>query len=185
MTTELRVRRAEENDLDAWAQLFADVGGEAMWIGSEQSVRGRWMDERFHDVLGRDDAVTFVAMEGDELVGTITVEDTRGCAELGMMVRDGDRGRGVGSALMEACLAWCFERRAHRLELTVWPHNGAAIALYRKFGLEVEGRQPRRYRRATGELWDAVLMGRVLDTTSPGSRHPDAAGLAQPDASRR
>jgi len=27
----------------------------------------------------------------------------------------------------------------------------------------------RHYRRRSGELWDAVIMGLVLDETSPGS----------------
>jgi RimJ/RimL family protein N-acetyltransferase len=61
----------------------------------------------------------------------------------------------------------------------VWPHNAAAIALYRKVGFQVEGRRRRQYRRRNGELWDAILMGLVLDEVSPGSPHPDRLSLEQ------
>ncbi|MEP9394480.1 MULTISPECIES: GNAT family N-acetyltransferase [Gordonia] len=44
-----------------------------------------------------------------------------------------------------------------------------AIALYEKFGCVAEGRLYRHYRRRSGELWDAIVMGLILDTTSPGS----------------
>jgi RimJ/RimL family protein N-acetyltransferase len=53
--------------------------------------------------------------------------------------------------------------------LQVWPHNHAARALYRRFGFADEGLLRRHYRRRNGELWDAVVMGLVLDESSPGS----------------
>jgi hypothetical protein len=39
-----------------------------------------------------------------------------------------------------------------------------------------EGRLRRHYRRRNGELWDAVVMGLVFDTTTPGSPHGDGPG---------
>jgi RimJ/RimL family protein N-acetyltransferase len=68
----------------------------------------------------------------------------------------------VGSALLSAAIAWAREAGAHKVALQVWPHNEAAIALYRKFGFEQEGRLRRHYRRRNGELWDAVVMGLCL-----------------------
>jgi putative acetyltransferase len=58
--------------------------------------------------------------------------------------------------------------------LTVWPHNEHGIALYRNFGFAVERRLARHHRRGSGELWDVLPMGLVLDTTSPGSPLVDA-----------
>jgi len=37
-----------------------------------------------------------------------------------------------------------------------------ALDLYRKAGFVEVGRKLRHYRRANGELWDAILMGRPL-----------------------
>jgi ribosomal protein S18 acetylase RimI-like enzyme len=50
----------------------------------------------------------------------------------------------------------------HKLSLGVWPHNAAAIALYRKFGFVEEGRRVKHYRRQSGELWDIIEMGLLL-----------------------
>jgi ribosomal protein S18 acetylase RimI-like enzyme len=72
------------------------------------------------------------------------------------------RGRGVGSALVAAAIEWAREQGLHKLSLAVWPHNAAAIALYRKFGFEEEGRRFKQYRRANGDLWDVIEMGLLL-----------------------
>jgi RimJ/RimL family protein N-acetyltransferase len=52
---------------------------------------------------------------------------------------------------------------AHKIALQVWPHNAAAIALYERFGFRREGYLTRHYRRRSGELWDAIIMGLPLD----------------------
>jgi ribosomal protein S18 acetylase RimI-like enzyme len=85
-----------------------------------------------------------------------------GFGEIGMAVAREWRGRGVGSALLAAAVAWSRERGLHKLSLSVFPHNTAAIALYRKFGFVEEGRRVKHYRRTSGELWDAVEMGLLL-----------------------
>ena len=77
---------------------------------------------------------------------------------------------------MDACLEWARNRHAHKVTLQVWPHNKAAIALYRKYGFAIEGRLVRHWRRRTGELWDLICMGLGLDEASPGSPHEDALG---------
>lgn len=84
------------------------------------------------------------------------------------------RGWGIGSALMDACLDWCRDKDAHKVTLTVFPHNDRAIALYKKYGFIAEGRLVRHFRRRNAELWDAIPMGLVLDTISPGSAFEDA-----------
>jgi len=40
--------------------------------------------------------------------------------------------------------------------------NTAAIALYRKDGFAGEGRRARQYRRASGDLWDTIMVGLLL-----------------------
>ena len=72
-----------------------------------------------------------------------------------MAVRDDWHGRGVGSALLAAAVDladnWIG---SSRLELTADTDNAAALALYRKFGFEIEG-TARRYALRNGELVDA------------------------------
>ena len=50
----------------------------------------------------------------------------------------------------------------HKLSLSVFAHNAAAIGLYRKVGFVEEGRRIKHFRRSSGELWDAVEMGLLL-----------------------
>jgi RimJ/RimL family protein N-acetyltransferase len=65
----------------------------------------------------------------------------------------------VGSALVAAAIEWARAQGMHKLSLGVFPHNAAAIALYRKFGFVDEGRRVKHIRRSNGELWDLVDMG--------------------------
>jgi len=68
----------------------------------------------------------------------------------------------VGSALVAAAIDWARAQGMHKLSLSVFPHNAAAIAVYRKFGFVEEGRRVRHLRRASGELWDLIDMGLLL-----------------------
>ncbi|HET9558925.1 MAG TPA: GNAT family N-acetyltransferase, partial [Actinomycetota bacterium] len=110
------------------------------------------------------DAIVLVAEAGGELVGQLGLHLARyGVAELGMAVAAGWRGRGVGRALVAEGIDRARAAGAHKIDLQVWPHNAAAIALYERFGFEREGYLRRHYRRRSGELWDAVIMGLRLD----------------------
>ena len=85
-----------------------------------------------------------------------------GFGELGMLVDRDWRGRGVGSALVQAAVSRAHGQGLHELCLEVFAHNTAAIALYRRSGFVEEGRRADQYRRASGELWDSVVMGLAL-----------------------
>ena len=64
----------------------------------------------------------------------------RHVGSIGMAVRDDWQGRGVGTALMEAALDLADNwLNLTRVELSVYVDNAPAIALYEKFGFEVEG----------------------------------------------
>ena len=80
-----------------------------------------------------------------------------------MLVARDWRGRGVGSALVLAAIERARAQGLHKLCLEVFTTNATAIALYRKCGFTEEGLRPQQYRRASGELWDALAMGLVLE----------------------
>jgi putative acetyltransferase len=72
------------------------------------------------------------------------------------------RGRGIGTALMSEAMRWAHEHAIERIELTVYPHNVAAIALYRRFGFLEEGRLVRHAKKSYG-YEDEILMATFLD----------------------
>ena len=168
------IRTAEASDFDASFELFELVAGEGLWIGAEPPLPRDFMQKRFERELRNEAAVTFLAEAGGVVIGRLNVEDQWGCAELGMLVHPEHRGQGIGAALLEACLGWCRDRGCHKVDLDVFPHNGPAIALYRKFGFAVEGRLVRRFRRPAVSCGTACTWGSCWTRTAPGSPHSDA-----------
>jgi putative acetyltransferase len=80
---------------------------------------------------------------------------------IGMAVHDAWHGRGVGSALMAAGIDLAENwMQVKRLELTVYVDNAPALALYKKFGFEIEGTL-RMYTFRNGEYVDAYMMSRI------------------------
>ena len=144
--------------------MFEAVAAEGRWVATEVPFDRRERARRFEQTIAvRDDATMFVALDGETVVGNLFIElASYGVADLGMSVAADHRGRGVGSALMEEGIGWARRVGAHKIALQVWPHNEAALALYRKFGFEREGLLRRHYPRKSGELWDAVVMGLLL-----------------------
>jgi ribosomal protein S18 acetylase RimI-like enzyme len=152
------VRPARDADRYPLAQLFAAVAEERDGIATEPPVD---IDARAQRWTLDD---TIVAVGDGEIIGSVHVGagGGHGFGELGMMVAAGWRGRGVGSALLLSAIESARANGLHKLSLTVFSHNAAGIALYRKFGFVEEGRRVKQYRRQSGELWDAVDMGLLL-----------------------
>jgi GNAT superfamily N-acetyltransferase len=148
----MRVRAAEERDLLPMAHLFAEVAAERTGIASEPPVDVEARAARF------DLDATFVAEADGALVGLIALyADDEGGADLGMLVAEDWRRRGVGGALLEAGVSWAGKRRLQRLVLYVFRRNTGAIAFYRGRGFVEDGRT-REIPRASGEVWEAIGM---------------------------
>ena len=157
------VRRARDQDLDRLVELFAEVAAEGRWIGAELPLDRERRRRHFSEALHDERAVLLVAEVDGRIVGQLDMELARyGVADLAMVVAQGWRGQGIGTALLRAGIAWARGAGAHKVALQVWPHNQAAIALYEKLGFQREGLLRRHYRRRNGELWDAVVMGLLL-----------------------
>jgi RimJ/RimL family protein N-acetyltransferase len=153
------VRPATVGDARAMAELFAAVAEERTGIATEPPVDVEARTAQFAASI----AESIVAVADGQVVGMIhTTVSRHGFGEFGMLVDRGWRGRGVGSALIEATIDWARDQGLHKLCLEVFAHNIAAIALYRKYGFVEEGHRVRQYRRASGELWDSLVMGLPL-----------------------
>lgn len=148
-------------------ELRIAVAGEGRWIGRELPIDA---DEEAATLTRglagpTNTMVVAEAEDGGAVVGYALVYDAgHGHGEVAMALLDGHRGRGLGTALLAAALDGARATGAfHKVVLQVWPHNVAGLALYRRAGFVVEGYRHRHWRRANGDLWDAVEMGLLLE----------------------
>ncbi len=157
------VRPAVPRDAPEFLEVYRDVVGEGRHIRTEHVTRSV-RDYRKSFRRSWDDRHAFlVAVAGGRVVGWLSIgrEEqavTRHVATFGMAVAAPWRHRGVGSALIEEALRWARGAAIEKIELTVYPHNGAAIALYRKLGFVEEGRLVRHSKKSYG-YEDEILMG--------------------------
>jgi ribosomal protein S18 acetylase RimI-like enzyme len=151
------IRPAEESDRRPLAEMWAAVVNENVGLGTEPPV-----DIEARAAMWTLDGMLIAVADGKP-IGSINAHGGRhGFVEIGMAVARDWRGRGVGSALMDAAEQWARAHGHHKLSLSVFAHNEAAIALYRKHGFVEEGRRVKHYRRKNGELFDSIEMGKLL-----------------------
>ncbi|HSC23620.1 MAG TPA: GNAT family N-acetyltransferase [Casimicrobiaceae bacterium] len=157
------VRRAETGDAPAIAKTFAASSAYAGTLQLPFPSASLW--EKRLAANGSDDHVLVALVDG-EIVGNGGLHPAsksprrRHAGTIGVAVRDDWHGRGVGTALMTAIVDLADNWIGYsRLELTAYTDNEAALALYRKFGFEIEG-TARRYAWRGGVLVDAYMMAR-------------------------
>lgn len=161
--TIISIRHSEPTDAEAIHRILtaprAVAGTLQLPHQSLERVRQRWTNID-------DGRYSLVAVAEGEVVGTLglVVEKAmrrRHVGSIGMSVRDDWQGRGVGTALLAAALDLA-DNWLHltRVELHVYTDNAAGLALYRKFGFEIEGTHP-AYAFRDGRYVDSHSMARV------------------------
>ena len=161
---DVSVRHAEPQDVEAIHRILsgprATAGTMQLPLQSIEAVRKRFFTEMREGLYH---LVACVDEEGGGHLGldTFTRPRRRHVDGIGMAAHDDWQGRNIGSALMEATLDLADNWLGlTRVELTVYVDNAAGVALYEKFGFEIEGTH-RRYAFRNGEYVDAFSMARV------------------------
>jgi RimJ/RimL family protein N-acetyltransferase len=118
-------------------------------------------------------SVIFVADLEGEIIGLLDFAAERKAqaahgGELGMSVDREQRGKGVGSVLLAALIAWAPPAGISRLQLQVFENNPRAIRLYERLGFRHEGRR-RGAVVVDGRKLDVLLMAREVRPESPSS----------------
>ena len=170
----ISIRRAEISDAAAIARTMgaprAMAGTLQLPFPSVEAWRKRLADHP-------DERRVLVAEVEGEVVGNAGIHPAgpsprrRHAMALGMSVHDDWQGRGVGSALLAAVIDLADNwLGVVRLELTVYTDNERAVALYRRFGFEVEGTL-RCYALRDGQFVDAYAMARLrpAPAVTPGT----------------
>jgi len=112
--------------------------------------------------------VFLIAQVGEEVVGyarlrqgpaPAQVRASKGVEIVRLYAAKERIGRGVGAALMEACLDQADGQGNDVIWLDVWEHNGRARAFYTKWGFEEVGTQPFQL---GNDLQNDILMARPV-----------------------
>lgn len=160
------VRRAEPSDAAALQALMAMPIAQSMTMQVPFPSVGEWQ-ARLDDPP--DEFRLLLACEGGvdgQVVGSLgigvgTRPRRRHVASIGMAVHDDWTGRGIGTRLVAAALDLADNwLQVTRVELEVFTDNGPALALYSRFGFEVEGTQRMSVFRG-GEYVDTHVMARL------------------------
>lgn len=163
----ISIRRAGPADAAAIARVMGDPAVFPnllqMPYVNEEAQRARLAEGQ---VPGKID-LSLVAERGGEFLGSAGLHPTgpglrrRHVVMIGISVLPEAQGQGVGTALMQALCDYADRwMGVLRIELTVFVDNAAAIALYRKFGFETEGRH-RGYALRDGVFADVFAMARL------------------------
>lgn len=173
------IRPMTTADVDEALDVHTAISAERVWLGTEPGFdraarRERWLanvaDPSVRGLVVQD-------VDSGRLLGHGTVyREPYRVAELGMGLAAAARGRGLGGRLLDGLIESARTLGAHKVELQVWPHNEPAIRLYLSRGFTIEGRLRSHYPRQTGEVWDAIVMGLLLDPELVEGRR--ASGLA-------
>ena len=144
----LHVRDAQSGDLKAILEI------------ERLSFSDPWSARMFRPHLYNRAYPFLVAEEQRTVVGFAVAQTVVSEAELlDIAVHPGARGRGVGATLLEALMAQCAVQGAVTMTLEVRESNGAARALYNRYGFDQVGRRRRYYHDPTE---DALILQATL-----------------------
>ena len=144
MTSSAVVRPAAPRDADAVAALLDELDElQRPWRvfpprpGARTSVlqrlRGAEDDEDASHLVAEVEG-RVVGMAYAHVVQPSTQSDERAVEVSAFVVREADRGRGAGSALLEACVRFARERGVGRLTLKTFAQNQASLDYWRRRG---------------------------------------------------
>ena len=165
----LKIRRAEPDDCDDIYEMFCCPKVFAGTLQLPYPSREQWKQRLAHTTEG---IYTLVAVVDNKVVGLLGLETFPNkprrthVGTFGISVHDDWQGRGIGGALMQACLDLADNwLNLMRLELQVYADNEQAIHLYERFGFEREGTL-RQHAFRDGQYIDSVVMARLRRSVS-------------------
>jgi len=123
--------------------------------------------EFIRSYLEPDNSTLLVAVRNGVIVGIVslkgdTLEEEAHVGTFAISVAREARGQGVGSALIEALVAWAPGHGISRIQGFAWENNPGALRLYERLGFEREGLM-RRAIVTEGAPVDAVVLAMLLD----------------------
>ena len=167
----LIIREAVTADASALIDYVNQVTGESNFLTLGVGDFKKTIEEEekiIEDHHNTENRIFLVAELSGEVAGLLNVNASnkprlKHIGDFGVTVRKDHWGKGIGSGLIEAMLEWAKASGIIRkINLNVQANNETAIALYKKFGFEIEG-TIRRDSSIQGKFYDAYAMGILID----------------------
>lgn len=144
----MKIRVLEFRDVEAVAAIQASCPEIAQWTLSD------------YNRVASTEMSGWVADEAGEIAGFLVARRVGDDAEiLNFAVRQAERQKGIGSALLGEALAWAKSFHAQNALLEVRVSNFSALDFYRHHGFAVAGRRPNYY---SAPIEDAFLLAAPL-----------------------
>jgi len=145
----MNIRIIAPKDAQLFLELNHRLDNETKFMMLEPGERTTTVEQvrnRIEHTLKQDNEAVFVVELENTLVGYASViggclNRTKHKASVVTGILHEYAGKGIGGRIFDSLVHWSKESPLRRLELTVMTHNERAIALYKKFGFEIEGTQ--------------------------------------------
>ena len=166
------VRKAHPDDAAKIITLIKTIADEpdngiSLSSSSEFTVTETDEAKMIADSENSESRLMLVAVTADQVVGLAYCHASgmgyKHTQDLGIMIDQDWRDKGVGTTLLRAMIDWCQNNSTvRRLELWVFPNNPRAMHVYEKLGFQHEGVRRKSYLKH-GEMLDLILMGMLFE----------------------
>jgi len=163
----IQILPATEEHIASFRECLDSVARERKYIGFVEAPSLEMVRDFVRSNFIHGNSVQFVAVADhavigwcDILIGALPGFTHAGC--LGMGVKQGFRGAGIGKKLLAAALNKAREKNAERIELEVFASNKIALRLYEKAGFVIEGVK-QKARKLDGVHDDVVCMALLFN----------------------
>ena len=166
----VRLNAFEKDDLPTMRRWYEDSQFARLFDASPAVPRNlSRLETWLEDETKTPDVLLFAirSRHDDRLVGLLTIDGiiwAHQVAWLSIGIGEAEaRGKGYGYDAMRLALNFAFnELNLHRIQLTVFSYNAAALALYNKLGFTHEGTY-RQFLQRDGQRHDMLLYGLLRD----------------------
>lgn len=165
----MRIRNIEPEDAERLLAMQCQLDLETTYMMLEPGERDNSKEKlksRLKEAISYGSIILVAETNEKEIIGFIWAERgipkrIRHSAYIVAGIREGYRGRGIGSSLFEELEKQAREKAITRLELTVIKENTAALNLYQKMGYRIEGEKPESL-YTEGRYLDEYYMGKLI-----------------------
>ena len=156
--SEITYRDARVDDAEQIVAFYNEVGGETSYLSFEADEYPMTVSEQKDEIRSLEGNKTnrmLLAMDGDEIAGIATIHSSH-------KIKARQK-QGIGSELIRILIDWCKGNGVTtRISLDTRADNIPAVALYMKFGFEIEGCR-RNSTLLNGMYYDLYVMGMMID----------------------